>query len=177
MIRSSFDGRRSLIDLIAEWTHTQPHNACERLRHFVAKGLVPDYDRVRVGVRGGPTTPVVTKEQWLHVRSFLPPKPPDDLYVMKYSNRDDVVKIGRSSNVEHRRRALEVGHAFYIGVVAVFPSCGHLEQQVHQRLDIFKAKGAGREWFTVSSEQAIKAIRWVTGQPYPAVRVAGGELQ
>ena len=177
MIRRSIDGRQSLIDLIAEWTHTQPHNACQKLGRMVTNGLVPDYDRVCLGGRGGISTPVVTKEQWLHVRSFLPPKPPDDLYVMKYSNRDDVVKIGRSINVEQRRRTLESGHAFYIGVVAVFPGDGHFEEQVHQRLDIFKAKGAGREWFTVSSEQAIKAIQWVTGQTYPAVRVADGELQ
>ena len=126
------------------------------------------------GWGGGVSTPVVTKEQWLHVRSLLPP---NDLYVMKYSNRDDVVKIGRSSNIENRRRDLESGHAFYIRVVAVFPSCGPHEQQVHQRLNMFKAKGAGREWFTVSSEQAIKAIRWVIGQTGRGAHDVGGELQ
>ena len=125
----------------------------------------------------GTNTPIVTEEQWLHVRSFLPPKPPDDLYVMKYSNRDDVVKIGRSSNIENRRRDLESGHAFYISVVAVSPSCGPHEQQVHQRLNMFKAKGAGREWFTISSEQANKAIRWVIGQTDQEAHGAGGELQ
>ena len=113
------------------------------------------------GCEGCTTTPVVTEEQWLHARSFLPSS---DLYVMKYSNRDDVVKVGRSSNVEHIRRALEAGHAFYIGVVAVFPGYGHIEQSVHQRLDIFKAHGAGREWFNVSGDQAIQATQWFVGQ-------------
>ena len=175
MIRSSFDGRRSLIDLIAEWTHTKHNNATERLKRLVAKGLVPEYDSVLlVGSRIG--TPVVTEEQWLHVRAHLPPKDrvPDDLYVMKYSNRDDVVKVGRSSNVENRRRALEAGHAFYIGVVAVCPGYGHLEQTVHQRLDIFKAHGVGREWFNVASAQAIKAIHWFIVRTYTAVHAIGG---
>ena len=178
MIRSSFDGRRSLIDLAVEWTHTKPNNATERLKRLVAKGLVPEYDSVLlVGSRIG--TPVVTEEQWLHVRAHLPPedKVPDDQSVMKYSNRDDVVKVGRSSNVENRRRALEAGHAFYIGVVAVFPGYGHLDQMVHQRLDIFKAHGAGRDWFNVSSAQAIKAIHWLIGRTYPAAHAVGGKQQ
>ena len=71
----------------------------------------------------------------------------------------------------------ESGHAFHIIVFAVFPSYGHLDQQVHQRLDISKANGAGREWFTVSSEQDIKAIRWVIGQTDREAHGAGGELQ
>ena len=174
MIRRSWDGRQSLIDLIAEWTHTEPPNAKERLARLVAKGLVPDYDRaLLVGSRVG--TPVVTPEQWLHVQSHMPSKSKvaDDLYVMKYSNRDDVVKIGRSSDVEKRRRALEGGHAFYVGIVAVFPGCGHLEHRVHQRLDVFKAHGAGREWFNVTSEQAITAIRWFIGQTDQAGRGVG----
>ena len=162
-----FDTRRSLIDLIADWTRTQPHNARNRLERLVDKGVVPEYDRVTIGK--GPSTPVVTDEQWAYVQSHLPrtqlQKAPDDLYVMKYSNRDDVVKIGRSHNVENRRRSLEQGHAFYISVVAVFPGCGHYEQQIHQRLDLFRSRGAGREWFRITSDQALETVHWFIGNP------------
>ena len=91
-------------------------------------------------------------------------KAPDDLYVMKYSIRDGVVKIGGSRNVEARRRALESGHAFYVTVVAVFPQYGYLEMPVHQHLDMFRSKGAGREWFNITSKQAIQTIRWSIGE-------------
>ena len=94
---------------------------------------------------------------------------------MEYNNRGGAVKIGRPRNVEKRRRALEAGHAFYVGAVAVFPGFGHLGQQVHQRLDMFKAHGAGREWFNVTSDQAITAIRWFIGQTDQAVRGVGSE--
>jgi hypothetical protein len=56
-------------------------------------------------------------------------KEPHDLYVMKYSNDDTCVKIGRSECVEKRRRGLESGQNFYVEVVAIFPGKGHLEQE------------------------------------------------
>ena len=135
---------------------------------MMSKGVIPEYDRVTTGA--GKATPYVSDDEWYYVRSQLPPKAPDDLYVMKYSNRDDVVKIGRSRDVEARRRALESGHAFYVTVVAVFPQYGYLEMPVHQRLDMFRSKGAGREWFNVTSKQAIQTIQWFTGETHLAAQ-------
>ena len=43
----------------------------------------------------------------------------DDLYIMKYSFDETAVKIGRSVNVEKRRRALESCQNFFVEVVAL----------------------------------------------------------
>ena len=60
-----------------------PSNAIERLKRLVARGLVPQYDSVLL-FGSKDKTPVVTNEQWLHVRTHLPPKSKvaDDVYVM-----------------------------------------------------------------------------------------------
>jgi hypothetical protein len=79
----------------------------------------------------------------------------DDLYVMKYSNDSSCVKIGRSEAVEKRRRSLEAGQIFFVEVVAIFPGKGHLEAEVHSRLQHFHSKtGAGKEWYNISAADA-----------------------
>jgi hypothetical protein len=79
----------------------------------------------------------------------------DDLYVMKYSNDNGCVKIGRSECVEKRRRSLESGQNFFVEVVVIFPGKGHLEPEVHSRLQHFHSKaGAGKEWFNISAADA-----------------------
>ena len=92
MIRRLSDGRRSLIDLVAEFTQTTQHNAAYKVHRMLSKGVIPGNDRVTTGA--GKATPYASDDEWYYVRSQLPPKAPDDLYVMKYSNRDDVVKLG-----------------------------------------------------------------------------------
>jgi hypothetical protein len=83
----------------------------------------------------------------------------DTLYVMQYSFRRDIVKVGRSDNPERRRRQLEGGQAFHVEILATFPGQGALEGQVHEALAAHKnEEGAGREWFNVSAAQAIAAI-------------------
>ena len=79
----------------------------------------------------------------------------DDLYVMKYSTDNNAVKIGRSENVEKRRRSLETGQNFFVEVVAIFPGKGYLEPDVHDRLQHYQSKsGAGVEWFNISAADA-----------------------
>ena len=101
MRRRLSDGRRSLIDLVAEFTQTTQHNAAYKVHRMLSKGVIPDYERVTTGA--GKATPYVSDDEWYHVRSQLPPKAPDDLYVMENSNRDGVVQVGRSRVVEARR--------------------------------------------------------------------------
>ena len=85
---------------------------------------------------------------------------PDDLYAMHYNDQHDYVKIGRSRDVEKRRRDLESGHIF-VTVAAVFHSYGHMESVIHNQLQMFRSTlGAGKEWFNISKDQAIKAIKW-----------------
>ena len=79
----------------------------------------------------------------------------DDLYVMKYSTDNNAVKIGRSENVEKRRRSLETGQNFFVEVVAIFPGKGYLEPDVHDRLQHYQSKsGAGVEWFNIRAADA-----------------------
>jgi hypothetical protein len=83
----------------------------------------------------------------------------DTLYVMQYSFRRDIVKVGRSDNPEKRRRQLEGGQAFHVEILATFPGQGALEGQVHEALAAHRnEEGAGREWFNLSAAQAIAAI-------------------
>jgi hypothetical protein len=83
----------------------------------------------------------------------------DTLYVMQYSFRRDIVKVGRSDNPERRRRQLEGGQAFHVEILATFPGQGALEGQVHEALAAHRnEEGAGREWFNLSAAQAIAAI-------------------
>jgi hypothetical protein len=83
----------------------------------------------------------------------------DALYVMRYSFRRGIVKIGRSRDSEKHRRELEGDHAFYVQLVATFPGRGSLEGMVHRELAPHRNQdGAGREWFNVTVEDALLAI-------------------
>ena len=118
MVRRVCDGKLSLVDLIAELTKTGKSNATNSYKTQVVKGLLPQYERR--SVQGG-STPFVTNDEWAFVRSHLPCDAylakrlePEDLYIMQYSNSCTAVKIGRSRNVEDRRRNLEKGHIFLL---------------------------------------------------------------
>lgn len=83
----------------------------------------------------------------------------DDLYVMRYCTDTTAVKIGRSHEVNKRRKALESGQKFYVETIATFPGYGRLEGQVHKTLGHKQStKGAGREWFSVSAAEAVRVI-------------------
>ena len=74
---------------------------------------------------------------------------------MKYSTDDTAVKIGRSDNVDKRRRRLEACQNFFVEVVAIFPGKGSLEAAVHHQLQNYQSnKGAGKEWFNISAADA-----------------------
>ena len=165
MIRTAPDGRQSLIDLIVALTRTGRTNAFRLLQRLTDKGIVPQYETV--SLHKGPPTPIVSASQWAEIRSHFPCddyiariRMPDDLYVMHYNDQYDYVKIGRSKDVEKRRRDLESGHNFFVTVAAVFHSYGHMETIIHNQLQMFRSTlGAGKEWFNISKDQAIKAIK------------------
>ena len=58
----------------------------------------------------------------------------DSLYVMTNSLLPNDVKIGRSADVNQRRKSLEASQHFYIYVEAEFPGYGYLERDVHDLL-------------------------------------------
>lgn len=96
----------------------------------------------------------------------------DHLYVMQYSFDPTTVKIGRSFDVEARRRGMEAGHNFRMIVVQVYRRCGNLERKLHQKLKKRRSLlGAGKEWFTLNAHEAVRIIRsfilrqnhWVRG--------------
>ena len=85
--------------------------------------------------------------------------PGNDLYVASRSDRSDILKIGRSSNPESRCERLQASHIFYVGLVATFPGAGDLEPAVHEILVSRRVLGGpGREWFYVTSDEALAAI-------------------
>jgi hypothetical protein len=74
------------------------------------------------------------------------------------------LKIGRSSNVELRRRSLQSSQNFTIDVLAIFPGAGDLEPLVHKILSNCRVTGvAGREWFRCGTETALGAISLALG--------------
>ena len=86
----------------------------------------------------------------------------DDLYVLQYSHDKTSCKVGRSSNVTKRKRALEASHNFRINIIAIFPGAGYLEPVVHSRLTTCRSqKGAGKEWYALNGAQAVDAVNKV----------------
>jgi hypothetical protein len=99
-------------------------------------------------------------------------KSKDHLYVMQYSFDSATVKIGRSFDVEARRRGMEACHNFRVKVVRVYRYHGHLEKILHRHLKKKRSiLGAGKEWFSLSSDEAVRFIssfilqqnHWVQG--------------
>ena len=134
-----------------------------------------NFDKVKFPGQGQRLTPVCTAEQAQQMIARLGGKSAgefratgeitnrkrkreakkDDLYVMKYSTDDTAVKIGRSDNVENRRRRLEACQNFFVEVVVIFPGKGSLEDAVHHQLQNYQSKkGAGKEWFNISAADA-----------------------
>ncbi len=101
------------------------------------------------------------------VMAEAPPEPAapepmatDDLYIMRYVGiLQDVLKIGRSSNPEKRRRGLEACQNFHLELLATFPGKGYLEPEVHKRLEERRStRGAGTEWFRIDLQGALEAV-------------------
>lgn len=136
--------------------------------------------RFLTGNRGGHNKTICASLAILEVILQLLPRGPrrfqsrskDHLYVMQYSFDPTTVKIGRSFDVEARRRGMEAGHNFRLMVIRVYRRCGHLERKLHQKLKRRRSLlGAGKEWFTLSANEAVRVIRsfilqrnhWVRG--------------
>ena len=84
----------------------------------------------------------------------------DSLYIMSNSWRDDMVKIGRSSNPEERAKQMNASHPFRLAIEHSCGGKGFLEKPLHDRLKHRRVEGGpGREWFILSAEQADTHIR------------------
>ena len=81
-----------------------------------------------------------------------------DLYMFANSIIPDIIKIGRSKDVERRRLELQKSQPFRIITLATFPGKGGLEGAVHAALSASRVDGPGREWFRVSASDAMHAI-------------------
>ena len=65
------------------------------------------------------------------IGASLRPEPgPDDLYVMQNSRIAGELKVGRSQDVEARRRALQRSQYYRMLVLAVFPQAGKIEARM-----------------------------------------------
>lgn len=90
------------------------------------------------------------------------------LYVMAYSDRAGIHKVGRSGDPSARAGALASGHVFGVRVVCVFPDAGHLEASVHKALsDSVVATGSGREWFRADLPEIAAAVQRFLMSPPP----------
>jgi hypothetical protein len=78
------------------------------------------------------------------------------LYIMAHSDRDDIVKVGRSDDPDSRCRQLQASQPCFIRVAATLPFQGELEKEVHRRLRSKRVNGAGREWFQASVSEALQ---------------------
>ena len=85
--------------------------------------------------------------------------PGSDLYLASRIDRSDILKIGRSSNPEARCERLQASQAFFVRLVAAFPGAGDLEHAVHEILAGRRVLGGpGREWFFVTTDEALAAV-------------------
>ena len=101
----------------------------ETFRRARRDHVLEDAGKIRFSTHGRPSQ-VVTAEEAERILQLLPGKwaaafrigeklqpkkaRADCLYIMKYSNDDTCVKIGRSDNVEGRWRHLEAGQNFKV---------------------------------------------------------------
>jgi hypothetical protein len=82
-----------------------------------------------------------------------------DLYIATRSDRADIVKIGRSSDVSARCAGLQTSQAFWVQPVAIFPGQGARETEIHQALKRRRVEGVpSREWFTCALPEAISLV-------------------
>jgi len=88
----------------------------------------------------------------------------DDLYIFQNSAIHGQYKVGRSKNVENRRRRLQECHNFEIQVMATFPGQGDLEHKVHALLRAFRVRGPGVEWFQCPMVKICRAIERAASQ-------------
>ena len=100
---------------------------------------------------------------------------PGHLYVMQNSRIPGELKIGRSQDVEARRRSLQRSQNYRMLVLAVFPQAGNIEGCVHEMLSYCRVteEAAGREWFRCSLQTAFAAIGQVLGESRFAETSAG----
>ena len=99
-------------------------------------------------------------------------KSKDHLYIMQYSFDKQTVKIGRSFDVERRRKGLEACHNFRVMVLRIYHYQGFLEKAIHRKLHMHRSSmGPGQEWFSLGASEAIRIVslfvlkqsRWVRG--------------
>jgi len=69
-----------------------------------------------------------------------------DLYILQMAVTGDI-KIGRSDDVERRRRQLQTGAPHRLRILARGERMGYLERAVHQRLQTYRNRGQRGEWF------------------------------
>jgi hypothetical protein len=87
------------------------------------------------------------------------------LYILTHSDRDDIVKVGRSDDPDSRCRQLQASQPCFIRVAATLPFQGHLEKQVHERLRSKRVNsGAGREWFEATVAEALQVATEILDQ-------------
>ena len=69
-----------------------------------------------------------------------------DLYFIQM-RQTGAIKIGRSSNVERRLGELPVGAPHKLRVLMVVADKGHIERDMHQRLQHHRLRVGKGEWF------------------------------
>ena len=166
-IRVSPEGKYSIDDVMKfAMSDASRAHRCNTYRRVRQQFELGDADRASFP-GSGPTTPVASVAEIDRLLTLLsairrPIGRPrsgnrrvelttkDALYVMRYSNDAEHVKIGRSRNVEGRRASLEACQNFRVETLVVFPNKGHLEGKVHAHLhDCRSTQGAGREWYRI----------------------------
>ena len=82
-----------------------------------------------------------------------------DLYIVSKSDRDDMVKVGKSNDVNARCKQLQTAQPFRVKPCVVYHGMGHVETEVHQALEEYRVKdGPSREWFACSLPVAIRIV-------------------
>lgn len=61
--------------------------------------------------------------------------------------RTGAIKIGRSSNVELRRRSIQTSCPYTVRTILVLPEQGHQERDLQRRLKRFRTRQYSGEWF------------------------------
>jgi hypothetical protein len=164
-VRRSEDGLFSVVDVVALFFGLTVSKASDWYCSQVRWGSLPPVAK-RTNPANGRGKPMwfATREeleQILTPRHKLVTKQrrQQHLYVMRQVGRASCCKVGKTWDVELRRRQLQSGQPDPVEVVRVFEGMGKHEAHVHEKLAKFrKPDQPGHEWYALGGEEAALKI-------------------
>ena len=87
-------------------------------------------------------------------KDYTPKIKPDKTYIITDNN--GLFKIGCTSNLKTRIKAIQIGNPNFIEFVAIINGGKEVESELHKRFEEYKING---EWFSINEEQIYDVVK------------------